>query len=66
MGIGGNGETQGDCHEALVYGGAGQLDVSHMVTHRFPLDDIEQAYDVFAAPATSGGLKVVLSRHTNH
>jgi alcohol dehydrogenase len=44
--------------------GAGQLDVGHMVTHRFPLDGIMAAYDVFASPATSGASKVVLSRHT--
>jgi alcohol dehydrogenase len=41
---------------------AGQLDVGHMVTHRFPLDDIMTAYDVFSTPAQSGALKVVLSR----
>jgi alcohol dehydrogenase len=43
--------------------GAGQLDVGHMVTHRFPFDDFVDAYDVFAAPATTGALKVVLSRN---
>jgi alcohol dehydrogenase len=41
---------------------AGQLDVSHMITHRFPLEHFMEAYEVFAAPATSGALKVVLSR----
>jgi alcohol dehydrogenase len=41
---------------------AGQLDTSHMVTHRFPLEDIMQAYDAFARPAQTGALKVVLSR----
>jgi alcohol dehydrogenase len=41
---------------------AGQLDTSHMVTHRFPLEEIMQAYDVFARPAQTGALKVVLSR----
>jgi hypothetical protein len=30
--------------------------------HRFPNDDIMQAYDVFARPAQTGALKVVLSR----
>jgi alcohol dehydrogenase len=39
-----------------------QLDVGHMITHRFPLDDFVQAYEVFGAPATTGALKVVLSR----
>jgi alcohol dehydrogenase len=42
--------------------GAGQLDVSHMITHRFPIDEFMAAYEVFAAPATTGALKVVLSR----
>jgi alcohol dehydrogenase len=42
--------------------GAGQLDVGHMITHRFAMDDFMQAYEVFGSPATSGALKVVLSR----
>jgi len=41
--------------------GAGQLDVGHMITHRFALDDFMAAYDVFAKPAETGALKVVLS-----
>ncbi|MET0492439.1 MAG: hypothetical protein ABW000_04840 [Actinoplanes sp.] len=41
---------------------AGQLDTGHMITHRFPFDDIMQAYDVFSHPALTGALKVVLSR----
>lgn len=41
---------------------SGQLDVSSLVTHRFGLDEFEQAYDVFAEPARTGALKVVLSR----
>ncbi|MEV4642947.1 zinc-dependent alcohol dehydrogenase family protein [Actinoplanes sp. NPDC049548] len=41
---------------------AGQLDLGHMVTHRFALDEFMTAYDVFADPAHSGALKVVLSR----
>ncbi|MDQ7910407.1 zinc-dependent alcohol dehydrogenase family protein [Phytohabitans sp. ZYX-F-186] len=40
---------------------AGQLDVGHMITHRFALDDFMAAYDVFAKPAETGALKVVLS-----
>jgi len=40
---------------------AGQLDTGHMVTHRFALDDIMRAYDVFSRPAQTGALKVVLS-----
>jgi len=41
---------------------AGQLDLGHMVTHRFGLGDFMQAYDAFADAARSGALKVVLSR----
>jgi alcohol dehydrogenase len=41
---------------------AGQLDVSHMVTHRFTLDEFERAYQVFGDAAETGALKVVLSR----
>jgi alcohol dehydrogenase len=41
---------------------AGQLDVGQMVTHRFHLDDIVEAYDVFERAAQTGALKVVLTR----
>ncbi|MDI6098740.1 alcohol dehydrogenase catalytic domain-containing protein [Actinoplanes sp. NEAU-A12] len=41
---------------------AGQLDLGHMVTHRFGLDEFTEAYDVFADPIRTGALKVVLSR----
>ncbi|GAA3776101.1 zinc-dependent alcohol dehydrogenase family protein [Micromonospora maritima] len=41
---------------------AGQLDTAHMVTHRYALDQIVEAYDVFARPAETGALKVVLTR----
>lgn len=41
---------------------AGQLDLGHMVTHRFGLDEFMDAYDVFSDPAHTGALKVVLSR----
>jgi alcohol dehydrogenase len=40
---------------------AGQLDVSSLVTHRFPMTDFLDAYDVFADPATSGALKVLIT-----
>jgi len=40
----------------------GQLDTSQLVTHRFPLEDIMAAYDVFSKPAETGALKVVLNR----
>jgi alcohol dehydrogenase len=41
---------------------AGQLDTANMVTHRFKLGEIMDAYDVFSRPAQTGALKVVLSR----
>jgi alcohol dehydrogenase len=40
----------------------GQLDPGPFVTHHFALDDFEAAYDVFARPADTGALKVVLTR----
>ncbi|MCX6395795.1 MAG: alcohol dehydrogenase catalytic domain-containing protein [Propionibacteriales bacterium] len=38
----------------------GKLDVSGLVTHRFGLDEMQDAYDVFSAPEESEALKVVL------
>jgi len=40
---------------------SGQLDVRKLVTHRFALADFEHAYDVFAKPADTGALKVVVT-----
>jgi alcohol dehydrogenase len=40
----------------------GQLNASRFVTHRFSMDDFEQAYDLFADAASNGALKVVLTR----
>ncbi len=39
----------------------GDLDAARFVTHRFGLDDIEEAYDVFGRAADTGALKVVLT-----
>ncbi|WP_405905315.1 MULTISPECIES: zinc-dependent alcohol dehydrogenase family protein [unclassified Streptomyces] len=39
---------------------AGRLPASSMVTHTFPLDAMEEAYDVFSRAADTGALKVVL------
>lgn len=39
---------------------AGRLDVSHLVSHRFRLPEMEEAYRVFADAGNSGALKVVL------
>jgi alcohol dehydrogenase len=41
---------------------AGQFDTSSFVTHRYGLDEMMDAYDVFADPADSGSLKVALFR----
>ena len=38
-----------------------RLDTTPMVTHRFGLDEFETAYDVFAAAADTGALKVLLT-----
>ncbi|MEU0443147.1 zinc-dependent alcohol dehydrogenase family protein [Streptomyces sp. NPDC006186] len=41
---------------------AGRLPTPQLVTHTFPLDHMEQAYDVFGRAADTGALKVVLAR----
>lgn len=41
---------------------ARQIEAARFVTHRFPLDDILHAYDVFANAADTGAIKVVMSR----
>lgn len=41
---------------------AGRLDVAGLVTHRFGLDEMQDAYDVFADAAATGALKVALFR----
>ncbi|MFC5889979.1 zinc-dependent alcohol dehydrogenase family protein [Kitasatospora sp. CM 4170] len=41
---------------------AGRLDVAGLVTHRFGLDEMQEAYDVFADAGANGALKVVLFR----
>src|SRR6201996_8237551 len=40
----------------------GQLDAGRFVTHRFAMDDFEQAYDVFSDAAAHGALKDGLPR----
>ncbi|MGW3045455.1 zinc-dependent alcohol dehydrogenase family protein [Kitasatospora sp. NPDC001159] len=40
----------------------GRLDVAGLVTHRFGLDEMQDAYDVFADAAGTGALKVALFR----
>ncbi|WSQ14566.1 zinc-dependent alcohol dehydrogenase family protein [Streptomyces sp. NBC_01231] len=39
---------------------AGQLPTAQLVTHTFPLERVEEAYEVFARAADTGALKVVL------
>ncbi|MFK0024780.1 alcohol dehydrogenase catalytic domain-containing protein [Streptomyces sp. NPDC090798] len=39
---------------------AGQLPTSSLITHIFPLDAMEEAYDIFSRAADTGALKVVL------
>jgi len=40
----------------------GQVPANNMITHRFRLDEILDAYDVFSRPAETGALKVLLTR----
>ena len=39
-----------------------QVDAGRFITHRFTMDEFDQAYDVFARPGDTGALKVLLSR----
>ena len=39
-----------------------QIDAGRFVTHRFTLDQFDEAYDVFARAGDTGALKVVLTR----
>lgn len=39
-----------------------QLDASRFITHRFQLDELMSAYDVFARAAQTGALKIVAAR----
>lgn len=41
---------------------SGQLDTSALVTHRFGIDEMLEAYDVFTQAADTGALKVALFR----
>ncbi|MGX7829603.1 zinc-dependent alcohol dehydrogenase family protein [Actinokineospora sp. 24-640] len=40
----------------------GRLDAERFATHRFALEDMDEAYDVFARAGETGALKVVLTR----
>jgi alcohol dehydrogenase len=41
---------------------SGQIDAGRFITHRFALDEFDEAYHVFARAGETGALKVVLSR----
>jgi alcohol dehydrogenase len=41
---------------------AGQLNVDPMITHRYGFNEFMAAYDTFSDPATTGALKVLISR----
>jgi alcohol dehydrogenase len=41
---------------------AGRFDTAAFVTHRFGLEEMQDAYDVFSRPADTGALKVALLR----
>ncbi|MDB1087342.1 zinc-dependent alcohol dehydrogenase family protein [Streptomyces sp. ACA25] len=40
---------------------AGRLPAGDLLTHRFGLDQVEEAYRVFSSPATTAALKVILN-----
>ncbi|HLO19289.1 MAG TPA: zinc-dependent alcohol dehydrogenase family protein [Sphingomicrobium sp.] len=39
---------------------AGKIDPKPFITHRFPLDRVDEAYDVFGRAAETGALKVII------
>jgi alcohol dehydrogenase len=39
---------------------SGRLAMPGLITHRFGLDEMQDAYDVFSRPAETGALKVAL------
>ena len=59
FGVGGNG-GRGQYERAQELVRTGRLDLAPMVTHRFTLDDVAQAFEV-AAGKTDGVIKVVLT-----
>ncbi|MER6632412.1 zinc-dependent alcohol dehydrogenase family protein [Streptomyces sp. NPDC000987] len=44
---------------------AGRLPVQALVTHTFPMHEMQEAYDVFARAADTGALKVVLGEESH-
>jgi alcohol dehydrogenase len=47
-------------HQLMRLIAEGRLDPRPFATHRFPLAETEAAYDLFATPAETNALKVVL------
>lgn len=45
---------------------SGQLAMPELITHRFGLDEIDEAYDVFSRPADTGALKVAMFGKNSH
>jgi alcohol dehydrogenase len=41
---------------------SGRIDGERFITHRFALEEMEQAYEVFENAGDTGALKVVLTR----
>ena len=42
---------------------SGRIDVSQLVTHRFTLGEITQAYDIFEQAASTKALKIIIEMH---
>ena len=40
---------------------SGKIDPTRLITHRFKLDQIIEAYDVFSRAAETGALKVIIT-----
>jgi threonine dehydrogenase-like Zn-dependent dehydrogenase len=53
-----NGVRQHAIAHYLDWAAAGAIDVRHMLTHRFPLDDWHSAFETIARQETSGCIKV--------
>lgn len=51
-----------EAFELCTLAQTGQVNASRFPTHRFVLDEFLTAYDVFAHPAETSALKVVLNR----
>ena len=58
FGVGGNG-GRGQYERSLELVRTGRIDLAPMVTHRFALDDVAQAFEV-ATSKTGGAIKVLV------